>query len=439
MSDYVGAIDQGTTSTRFLVFDRARRDRRLGAARASADFSAPRLGRARRRGNLAQRRRRSIAEALAAARPRRRRTSPPSASPTSARRRCCGAARPARRCTTRSSGWTRAPTRSSTELARDGGKDRLRARTGLPLATYFSGLKLRWLLDNVPGARERGRGGRPAVRHDRFLAHLESHRRRQGGLHVTDVTNASRTQLMNLATLDWDDEILAAARHSARAAAGNSLVERGVRRRRGRARGRRRSPGMLGDQQAALLGPGLPQARRGEEHLWHRLFPADEHRRAPLPSTCGLLTTLGFKLGDAPAGLCARGLDRDRRRAGAMAARQSRVDHRFGRRDRGAGGSVADNGDVYFVPAFSGLYAPHWKETRARRDRRASRASPPRAISRAPRWRRPPSRRAKSSTRWRAMRRRQSRAARRRRHDGQRTSDAVPGGHSRRSRGAARR
>ena len=94
------------------------------------------------------------------------------------------------------------------ELSRHGGKDRLRERTGLPLATYFSGLKLRWLLDNVPGAKQAAEAG------DLMFGTIDSWLLwnltggRQGGLHLTDVTNASRTQLMNLATLDWDDEIL---------------------------------------------------------------------------------------------------------------------------------------------------------------------------------------------------------------------------------------
>ena len=90
------------------------------------------------------------------------------------------------------------------ELARNGGPDRFRAKTGLPLATYFSALKIRWILDNVAGARERAEGGRPAVRQHRHVRPLEPHRR----LHLTDCTNASRTQLMNLETLDWDEELL---------------------------------------------------------------------------------------------------------------------------------------------------------------------------------------------------------------------------------------
>ena len=92
------------------------------------------------------------------------------------------------------------------EFAREGGADRFRAKTGLPLSTYFSSLKIRWLLDHVPGARQQAEAGELLFGNiDTFLLwHLT------GGLHITDCTNASRTQLMNLETLDWDDELLSA-------------------------------------------------------------------------------------------------------------------------------------------------------------------------------------------------------------------------------------
>ena len=91
-----------------------------------------------------------------------------------------------------------------------GGQDRFRPQTGLPLSTYFSSLKLRWLLENVPGARERAAGGELLFGNiDTFLLwNLTGGP--QGGVHVTDVTNASRTQLLNLLTLDWDEKLLAA-------------------------------------------------------------------------------------------------------------------------------------------------------------------------------------------------------------------------------------
>ena len=133
-------------------------------------------------------------------------------------------------------------------FARDGGQDRFRARTGLPLASYFSALKLRWLLENVPAARQRAEAGDLAFGtvDSWLLWHLT-------GLHITDVTNASRTQLMDLATLDWDDALLSAF------AIPRALLPRIVPS--SMVYGQARAPlagvpvaGILGDQQAALMG-----------------------------------------------------------------------------------------------------------------------------------------------------------------------------------------
>ena len=161
MPAYVGAIDQGTTSTRFIVFDRDGAMVVGGAERARADLSGARLCRARSRGDLAQHasrhRRRARGARACALRPRRGRHHQPARDHAAV-----GPPHRASRCTTRSSGRTRGSIRSSPSYARDGGKDRLRGKTGLPLASYFSGLKLRWLLDTR--ARTRGRRRRPATR-----------------------------------------------------------------------------------------------------------------------------------------------------------------------------------------------------------------------------------------------------------------------------------
>ena len=117
-----------------------------------------------------------------------------------------------------------------TRLAQDGGQNRFQVKTGLPLTTYFSGLKICWVLDNVKGAREQAEFG------DLLFGNIDSYLvwnltgGVNDGVHVTDVTNASRTQLMNLETLDWDDEILAIFKHSARDAAGDSVEQRALRR-----------------------------------------------------------------------------------------------------------------------------------------------------------------------------------------------------------------
>ena len=205
------------------------------------------------------------------------------------------------------------------ELAGDAGQDRFRERCGLPLATYFSGPKLRWLLDHVPGLRERAEAGEVLFgTMDSWLIWKLT------GRHLTDVTNASRTMLMNLETLDWDDELLDAigvpramlpeirpsseVYGEARRAAGRRAGRRGARRPAGRA------------VRADLL-----RARRGQVHLRHRQLPAAQHRRASRSrSANGLLTTVGYRIGDEAADLRAGGLDRGHRRAGAVVPRQPR-------------------------------------------------------------------------------------------------------------------
>ena len=257
-----------------------RRDRRRRAERARADLSAARLGRARRARDLAQhsgsdRRRRSRARAATPA------TSPPSASPISARRRCSGIAARGGRCTTRSFGRTRAPRDLVAAYSRaTAARTASAPRPGLPLATYFSALKLRWLLDHVPGARARAEHGDAAVRHDRLVAAVESHRRSRRRLarhrrHEREPHAAHGA----LETLDWDDELLAAftipravlPRIAASseiygAAQIAALARRADRRHPGRPAG--------GARRADLL-----RARRSQEHLRHGLLHADEHRR----------------------------------------------------------------------------------------------------------------------------------------------------------------
>ena len=187
------------------------------------------------------------------------------------------------RTTTRSSGRTPAPTgspRRSTATARG---DVIRARAGLPPATYFSGGKLHWILENVDGVRADAERGRRPLRHDRHLADLEPHRRPDGGVHVTDVTNASRTMLMDLRDPRLGRR--AARRSSASRArccprSGPSSARRSTARPRtdGPFGGEVPIAGDLGDQHAATRRPGLLRARRGQEHLRHRQLPAAQHR-----------------------------------------------------------------------------------------------------------------------------------------------------------------
>ena len=161
------------------------------------------------------------------------------------------------------------------ELEREGGQDRFRAKTGLPLATYFSGPKVRWILDNVGGARERAEAGELCFGTiDSWLIWKLT-----GGLHVTDPSNASRTMLMALDTLDWDDELLDAIgvprSMLPEIRPSSAVYGRGARGRLRRRAGGRRSRGPAGGH----VRPGLLRGRRGQEHLRHRQLPAAEHGR----------------------------------------------------------------------------------------------------------------------------------------------------------------
>lgn len=245
-------------------------------------------------------------------------------------------------------------------LAQTGGQDRFRAQTGLPLATYFSGPKIRWILDNIPGARA------AAERGEALFGNVDSWLiwNLTGGAHVTDVTNASRTMLMNLHTLDWDDDILNTlgipramlprivassdpnpwGRTAAGGAFGASIP----------------ICGDLGDQQAALVGQACFTAGEAKNTYGTGCFMLLNTGERPVLSKNGLLTTLAYRLGDAPAVYALEGsiaitgalVQWLRDNLGIIAA-SAEVET--------LAGSVEDNGGIFFVPAFSGLFAPYWR------------------------------------------------------------------------------
>ena len=244
------------------------------------------------------------------------------------------------------------------KLALKGGQDRFRAKTGLPLATYFSGPKLRWILDNIPGASARANKGEILFGNmDTWLIWNLT------GEHVTDVTNASRTMLMNLETLDWDNEILTAMgipramlpriRSSSevygKIAARDGVPLQGV-----------PVSGDLGDQQAALFGQACFNAGEAKNTYGTGCFMLMNTGEAPVQSKAGLLTTLGYKIGDQKA---VYALEGSIAIAGALVQwlrdnlglieKSSEVE--------ALAKTVDDNGGIYFVPAFSGLFAPYWK------------------------------------------------------------------------------
>jgi glycerol kinase len=244
-------------------------------------------------------------------------------------------------------------------LAADGGPDRLRPKTGLPLATYFSGPKVTWILDSVPGARARAEAG------DLLFGTIDTWciwnltGGPDGGVHVTDVTNASRTMLMNLETLDWDPEILAlmgiprAMLPTIRASSevyGTAVGDlAGV-----------PVAGDLGDQQAALFGQTCFSPGEAKNTYGTGCFMLLNTGTKAVPSKNGLLTTVGFKIGDQPAVYALEGS------IAITGALVQWLRDNLGMIEKSTdiealAATVTDNGGVYFVPAFSGLFAPYWK------------------------------------------------------------------------------
>ena len=245
------------------------------------------------------------------------------------------------------------------ELSADGGQDRFRSKTGLPIATYFSGPKIKWILDNVDGVRARAESGDVVFGNiDTWVIWLLTGGT-DGGAHVTDVTNASRTMMMNLETLDWDDEILGIlgvpramlpeirASSETYGEAKNGLAGIPV-------------AGDLGDQQAALFGQTCFSVGEAKNTYGTGNFLLLNTGNEAVQSKSGLLTTLAYKIGDQPATYCLEG---------AIAITGALV--QWLRDNIGLikespevedlAKTVDDNGGVYFVPAFSGLFAPYWR------------------------------------------------------------------------------
>jgi glycerol kinase len=245
------------------------------------------------------------------------------------------------------------------ELARDGGQDRFRPQVGLPLATYFSGPKIRWVLDNVEGARKRAENGELLFGNLDTWVIWNLTGGPMGGVHVTDVTNASRTMLMNLQTLDWDPEIMKTM-GIPRGMLPKIMPSSGIY---GQARGELTGipiAGDLGDQQAALFGQTCFSPGEAKNTYGTGCFMLLNTGNQPVQSKNGLLTTLGYKIGDQPAVYCLEGSIAI---AGALV---QWLRDNLGLISRSAevealARSVEDNGGIYFVPAFSGLFAPYWR------------------------------------------------------------------------------
>jgi glycerol kinase len=247
------------------------------------------------------------------------------------------------------------------ELARAGGQDRFRPKTGLPLSTYFSSLKIRWLLQHLPGIKQQAEAG--AVLFGTLDTYLLWNLTggADGGVHVTDVTNASRTQLMNLHTLSWDEELLDAfgipgamlPRICSSSEVYGIAMEGGV----------KGVPiaGILGDQQAALVGQTCFNPGEVKNTYGTGCFLLMNTGDRPVQSEHGLLTTVAYKFGKQPAKYALEGSIAI---AGALVQwlRDNLGLIQTSSEIETLARTVEDNGGVYFVPAFSGLYAPYWKE-----------------------------------------------------------------------------
>ncbi|AZZ82883.1 glycerol kinase [Gordonia alkanivorans] len=355
----MAAIDQGTTSTRAMIFDH--QGRVVGVEQLEHEQIFPRAGWVEHDAAEIWRNTRRVGAAALA-----------SAELTAKDIVACGITN--QRETTviwdRESGkpvhnaivWQDTRTGNvCTELAGDVGVDRYRERTGLPLSTYFAGPKIRWLLDNVDGLRERAEAGELCFgTMDSWIA-WNMTGGVDGGQHVTDVTNASRTMLMDLRTLSWDEEICAemgipmSMLPEIRSSSGEF----------GSLRGNGPLPGVpltgiLGDQQAATFGQACLNPGEAKNTYGTGNFLLLNTGTEPVFSEHGLLTTVCYRIGDQEARYALEGSIavtgsliqwlRDNLGLFSEAADVERL-----------AAEVDDNGGAYFVPAFSGLFAPRWR------------------------------------------------------------------------------
>ena len=355
MSSYIAALDQGTTSTRFIIFDR--QGRIVSCAQREHGQVYPQPGWVEHNAEeIWQRTQQVMREALEQS--GLRASDLAALGITNQRETTLVWDRETGSPAANAIVWQ--DTRVAGDVARlqrETGEDFFRSRTGLPLSTYFSALKLRWLLENVPGLRRR------AERGEVLFGNVDSYLLwRLTGRHATDVTNASRTQLMDLNTLGWNPDLLKAfdipeqvlpqirssseiyGEISTGPLAGVPVA------------------GILGDQQAALVGQACFQRGEAKNTYGTGCFLLMNTGEHPVASRHGLLTTVAYKLGTQPARYALEGSVAI---AGALVQwlRDNLGLFQSSAEIEDLARSVEDNGGVYFVPAFSGLYAPYWNES----------------------------------------------------------------------------
>lgn len=360
MADYVLAIDQGTTSTRAILFDHSGQIVATGQKEHAQIF--PRAGWVEHDANEIWANTREVV-GLALTRANKTHTDIAAVGITNQRETALVWDRTTGEPVYNAIVWQDTRTQKiADELgALGGGADRYKDKVGLPLATYFSGPKVRWILDNVEGARER------AERGDLLFGNTDSWvlwnmtGGVDGGVHVTDVTNASRTMLMNLDTLTWNEEIAAemGIPMSMLPEIRSSSEVYGQGRQGGMVPGVPIA-GILGDQQAATFGQACFEVGNAKNTYGTGNFMLLNTGTEPIPSKNGLLTTVAYKIGSA---------DPIYALEGSIAVTGSLV--QWLRDNLGLfadspdieylASKVEDNGGAYFVPAFSGLFAPYWR------------------------------------------------------------------------------
>ncbi|MDR8408218.1 glycerol kinase GlpK [Nonomuraea sp. 3-1Str] len=362
MPDFVGAVDQGTTSTRFMIFDHGGNE--IARHQLEHEQILPRAGWVEHNPTEIWERTRAVIE-----------TTLTKANLVASDLAALGITNQRETSVV----WNRATGRPyynaivwqdtrtdriASALDRDGRGDVIRAKAGLPPATYFAGGKIQWILENVEGVREAAEAGEAifGTTDTWLLWNLTGGT--DGGRHVTDVTNASRTMLMNLETLDWDDELLSffgIPRQMLPKIVPSSHAEGfGHTRADGPLRAEITLGGVLGDQQAATVGQVCFGVGEAKNTYGTGNFLLLNTGTTPVHSKHGLLTTVCYQFGqEAPVYAL----------EGSIAVTGSAVQwlrDQLGiisgaEQSESLARQVEDNGGVYFVPAFSGLFAPYWR------------------------------------------------------------------------------
>jgi glycerol kinase len=361
-ADFVGAVDQGTTSTRFMVFDHDGRE--VGRHQLEHEQVLPRAGWVEHDPlEIWERTQTVIASTLA--RLRLQPTDLAALGITNQRETTVVWDKRTGRPLHNAIVWQDTRTdRIARALDQDGRGDVIRERAGIPPAAYFSAGKVQWILENVDGAREAAeRGDAVFGTTDTWLLwNLTGGT--DGGVHVTDVTNASRTMLMDLTTLDWDEELLGffgiprQVLPEVRPSSDPDLY--GLTRPHGPLGGEVPLAGDLGDQQAATVGQVCFAPGEGKNTYGTGSFMLLNTGEEIVRSESGLLTTVCYQLGDAKPVYALEGSIAVTGSAVQWLRDQLGIISGAADIERLAS-QVEDTGGLYFVPAFSGLFAPHWR------------------------------------------------------------------------------